>query len=171
MNAPPPRGDRASASVGLPVPPDEAFRLFTEEIALWWRRGRRFRHAGDERGLIAIEPGVGGRLFESFGPAGAETVVELGRVTTWEPPARLAFTWRAANFAPHEHTRVEVRFEPRGDGTLVTVVHSGWSALPADHPVRHGEDVAAFIRRTGMWWGELLSTLRLHALGQGPASR
>lgn len=168
MNAAPPRGDRASASVGLPVPPDEAFRLFTEEIGLWWRRGRRFRHAGGERGLIAIEPGLGGRLFESFGPTGAETVVELGRVTAWEPPDRLAFSWRASNFAPHELTQVEVVFVPQREGTLVTVVHSGWSRLPPDHPVRHGQDVPAFIRTMGMWWGELLSTLRLHARGQGP---
>jgi len=167
---PAPRGDRASASVGLPLPPDEAFRLFTEEIGLWWRRGRRFRNAGGERGLIAIEPGLGGRLFESFGAPGAQTVVEIGRVTAWEPPQRLAFTWRASNFAPHELTQVEVAFDARGDGTLVTVVHSGWSALPPDHPVRHGQDVPAFIRTMGMWWGELLSTLRLHALGHGPAA-
>lgn len=163
-----PPGDRASVSVGLPVPPAEAFRLFTEEIELWWRRGRRFRHAGGERGLIAIEPGVGGRLFESFGPPGAETVVELGRVTAWEPPARLAFSWRAANFAPHESTWVEVAFAPATGGTQVTVVHGGWSTLPADHPVRHGEDARAFVRTMGLWWGALLSTLRLHALGQGP---
>lgn len=164
------RGDRASASVGLPLPPHEAFRLFTEEVDLWWRRGRRFRHSGGERGLIAIEPQVGGRLFESFGPAGRETVVEIGRVQVWQPPARLVFSWRNADFAPHEATQVEVSFEPHGEGTLVTVVHSGWRGIRADHPVRHGQETAAFLRTMGLWWGDLLSTLRMHALGQGPSA-
>jgi uncharacterized protein YndB with AHSA1/START domain len=169
MNDAPPRGDRATVSVGLPVAPAEAFRLFTEEVNLWWRRGRRFRHAGGERGLICIEPGVGGRLFESFSDAGRETVVEIGRVQAWEPPHRLVFSWRNADFAPHESTEVEVMFRAGASGTLVTVVHRGWSGIRADHPVRHGQDVPAFIRTMGLWWGDLLSALRLRAMGQGPA--
>jgi len=164
-------GDQASAAVGLAVPPGEAFRVFTEEIDLWWRRGRRFRNAPGERGFVHIEPHAGGRMFESFQTDAGEHVVETGRVLAWEPPQRLLLEWRAVNFAPHERTEVEVRFEPtaRG-GTLVTVVHRGWSALRADHPVRHGQDVPAFIASMGMWWGDLLTTLRLHSRGQGPRS-
>jgi hypothetical protein len=60
---------------------------------------------------------------------------------------------------------VAVRFAPSGSGTLVTVRHSGWSALPADHPVRHGLAGAAFIRMIGMWWGELMTSLREHIAG------
>ena len=89
-----------------------------------------------ERGIVCIEPGVGGRLFESFETDAGERVVPMGQVRVWEPPQRLVFEWRAINFAPHEHTEVEVRFEPTSRGTLVTVVHRGWSALRADHPVR-----------------------------------
>jgi hypothetical protein len=37
------RGDQARASVGVAVPPEEAFDIFTREIDLWWRRGPRFR--------------------------------------------------------------------------------------------------------------------------------
>jgi uncharacterized protein YndB with AHSA1/START domain len=49
-------------------------------------------------------------LFESIdGDAGAE-VFEVGRVSAWEPPHLLAFTWRNSDFAPHESTSVEVRF-------------------------------------------------------------
>jgi uncharacterized protein YndB with AHSA1/START domain len=164
-------GDRASVAVGLPVAPAEAFRLFTEEIDLWWRRGRRFRNAPGERGFVAIEPRVGGRLFESFASDAGETVVETGRVLAWEPPARLVFEWRAVNFAPHERTEVEVRFAPTSRGTLVTVEHRGWSGIRADHPVRHGQDVPAFIRMMGMWWGDLMTSLRLHAAGHGPRQR
>jgi uncharacterized protein YndB with AHSA1/START domain len=162
------RGDQATVSVGLAVPPAEAFRVFTEEIDLWWRRGRRFRNAPGERGIVCIEPGVGGRLFESFETDAGERVVPMGQVRVWEPAQRLVFEWRAVNFAPHEHTEVEVRFEPTSLGTLVTVVHRGWSALRADHPVRHGQDVPAFIRMMGMWWGDLMTALRLRTTGQGP---
>ena len=160
------RGDQARATVGVALPPAECFRLFTEEVNLWWRRGRRFRNAPDEAGLICIEPGVGGRLFESFDTAAGEQVVEMGRVLEWAPPQRLRLQWRASNFAPHEHTEVEVVFKAVGRGTHVTVTHSGWADIRADHPVRHGQDAPAFLRMMGLWWGDLLTTLRLHASGE-----
>lgn len=156
-------GDQVRVMVSVEVPIAEAFRIFTEEIEQWWRRGRRFRMAEGERGFIRLEPGVGGRLFESFERGGAPVVVETGRVTAWDPPRHLAFEWRAVNFAPTEVTTVEVTFVDRGDATDVTVVHRGWAALPADHPVRHGADVPRFIRAQGLWWGDLLTSLRLRA--------
>ena len=58
-------GDQARATVSVALPPDEAFRVFTEEIDLGWRRGRRFRNAPGQAGIVCIEPGAGGRLFES----------------------------------------------------------------------------------------------------------
>lgn len=157
-------GDKVTATVRVDVPIDEAFRVFTEEIDLWWRRGRKFRVSGSRTGIVALEPGVGGRLFESFETkSGAPKIVESGRVTDWDPPHRVAFEWRTTNFRDDEKTFVEVRFAPGSRGTNVTVTHSGWAALRADHPVRHGLDVPAYIAARGRWWGELLSSLRLHA--------
>ncbi len=154
-----PAGDRARVSVLVRVPQNEAFRVFSEEIDQWWRRGRRFRVGG----IVHLEPHVGGRLFESVG----ERVVQTGRVTVWEPPSRLAFEWRAVNFAPHEWTLVEVSFEPRPSGTMVTVTHQGWSKIRPDHPARHGQEVPEFIRMMGLWWGDLLTSLREH-VASGP---
>jgi len=51
----------------------------------------------------------------------------------------------------------------RASGTLVTVTHSGWSAIRPDHPVRHGEEAAAFLRRMGLWWADQMNSLRLFA--------
>lgn len=64
--------------------------------------------------------------------------IEVGRVRVWEPPWHLKFTGSSANFAPQEQTEVEIQFEPTASGTLVTVTHSGFAALRADHPARHG---------------------------------
>ncbi len=158
-------GDQARVTVGVQVAPAEAFRVFTEEVNLWWRRGRRFRNAPGEAGLVCIEPGVGGRVFESFDTAAGEQVVEMGQVLAWEPPHRLLLRWRAVNFAPGEQTEVEVLFKAVGAGTQVTVTHRGWAAIRADHPVRHGLDRAGFIRMMGLWWGDQLTTLRLRCSG------
>ncbi len=157
-------GDVARASVRVDVSLEEAFRIFTEEIDQWWRRGRQFRVAGARRGFIALEPGPKGRLFESFETKAGDTkIIETGRVTAWEPPHRIAFEWRNVNFRPDEKTFVEVRFEPGSRGTLVTVTHSGWADIRADHPARHGLEAARFLAMTARLWGDLLSSLRRHA--------
>jgi uncharacterized protein YndB with AHSA1/START domain len=153
-------GDSARISVSVAVPPALAFEIFTADIDRWWRRGVKFRHSSSRSGLIRMEPAVGGRLFESFDSDGTAQVIEVGRVHVWEPPRRLNFTWRNANFAPHEQTEVQVDFAPTASGTLVTVTHSGLAALRADHPARHGLQGAEFSRMIGLWWGEQMSSLR-----------
>jgi uncharacterized protein YndB with AHSA1/START domain len=150
-------------SVSVDVPVDLAFRVFTEEIDQWWLHSVRYRVAGKRRGIVHLEPKLGGRLFESFEAREGTRVVETGVVTAWEPPTRLVFEWRAVNFAPAEKTEVEVTFEPSGGGTLLTLVHRGWSAIRPDHPARHGKDAPAFLRMMGFWWGSLLTSLREHA--------
>lgn len=152
-------GDQARATVTVDAPPAEAFRLFTEEVDLWWRRGPKYRHFGGERALVAIEPREGGRVFEQLGPDGPVHV--LGEVLAWQPGERLMFSWRLANFAPGERTEVEVVFAAAGEGrSRVTVTHRGWAAIRADHPARHGQAVADFLRSMGLWWGDQLTTYR-----------
>ena len=154
-------GDSARVSVAVAVPPPLAFEIFTADIDRWWRRGPKFRHSASRSGLICIEPAVGGRLFESFERDGATHVFEVGRVKIWQPPHRLSFTWRNANFAADESTSVDIEFATTVSGTLVTVTHSGLSALRADHPARHGLQGAEFSRMIGLWWGEQMSVLRM----------
>lgn len=145
-------GIRVTSLVG--VPPDEAFRIFTEEIDLWWRRGPRFR-AADAR--LHFEPGEGGRLVETDGD-GEE--FEIGRVLQWVPGESLIFEWRNKNFVRNEVTRVEIRFEPSKSGTKISLEHSGWDVLDPDHPARHGLDDRGLTRLIGLWWVDLLDALR-----------
>lgn len=155
-------GDRAAATVLVNVPRAETFRIFTEEIDRWWRAGVRFRKGAPARSVVHLEPKLGGRLFEAVGDGPEARIFETGRVTAWEPPTRFVMEWRAVNFEPGEATEVEVVFAESASGTLVTVTHRGWSKIRPDHPVRHGQDVRAFLRTMGMWWGDLLFALRDH---------
>jgi len=156
-------GDQSRVSVVVAVQPETAFRIFTEEIDRWWRRGLKYRIAGTRRGIIHMEPGVGGRLFESFESDSEMKIFETGRVIAWEPPSRVVFNWRAVNFSPGQNTEVEVTFEKSSSGTLVTVTHRGWSKIPPGHPVRHRLETASFIRVMGLWWGDLMNSMREHA--------
>ncbi len=157
-----PAGDAARVSVFVRVAPDDAFDVFTREIDLWWRTGPRYRIAGKKPGQLFFEPKLDGRLFETVELGAGPRTFEVGRVTRWDPPSSIALEWRGVNFKPGEKTFVEVAFEPQDEGTLVTVLHRGWSALPEDHPARHGLTGADFSRMIGMWWGELMTSLREH---------
>ena len=156
-------GDRVSASVFVDAPPDIAFEVFTAQIDSWWRHGMKFRSGGRDVSVLHLEPKLGGRLFETIAtPDGGDGhVVQTGTVTAWDPPRALEIEWRGVNFAPRERTTVSVRFEPRRDGTQVTLVHAGWASLPPDHPVRHGQAVRPFIAGMGMWWSDQMTSLRL----------
>lgn len=80
----------------------------------------------------------------------------------WDPPNTLSLEWRGINFKPDEKTFVDVTFLPSREGTLVTVRHRGWAAIRDDHPARHGLQTVAFCRMIGMWWADLLTSLREH---------
>jgi uncharacterized protein YndB with AHSA1/START domain len=163
-------GDRVTVTVRVSVSPEIAFEVFTTEIDLWWRHGVRYRVAGKRPGMLALECKLGGRVFEQYEGAQGPAVHEIGRITTWEPPRRLAFEWRGANFAAGEVTFVEVRFTPTpSGGTEVALEHRGFAALRPDHPVRHGDDIPAFIRMRGLWWGDLLTSLRLRTAERADA--
>lgn len=155
--------DRARASVRVEVGLEEAFRIFTEEIDQWWRPGRQFR-VGQRRSFLAIEPGLDGRLIESFETKNGHTkVIETGRVLAWDPPNRVRFAWRNVNFRADEETYVEVTFVAGTRGTMVTVTHWGWDDIRPDHPSRHGLAPGPFLGMIGRWWGDLLAALRRHA--------
>lgn len=141
------------------APPQRVFHAFTQEIGAWWRPDSLFAFTPRAPGALAFEPGVGGRFTETLDNG---HVFEIGRIVAWEPPTHFAFTWRQAAFAPGQQTQVDVRFEPVGDGTRVTVEHRGWESVPQEHVARHGFPDAIFLQRHGEWWRTLLTALSAH---------
>ena len=143
-------------SLRVKATPAEAFDVFVNEIGAWWRPNGLFQLTPRGDGDLRFEAGEGGRLVTSL-PNGK--TFEIGRIMTWAPGEQLAFSWRQATFAPEQSTYVEVRFEPVGDETRVTVEHRGWDAIPQDHVARHGFPLDVFQLHQARHWRALLSAM------------
>lgn len=138
--------------------PERAFTAFVQEIGAWWRPNGLFQTTPRAPGLLAFEPGEGGRLTETLASG---KVFEIGQITAWEPPARLVFSWRQANFPLDLHTEVEVRFEGVGEGeTRVSIEHRGFDQVPAGSAARHGFPDQVLLMRLAEWWRSLLTSYR-----------
>jgi uncharacterized glyoxalase superfamily protein PhnB len=111
----------ASASVEVATDPVTAFRIFTAEIDLWWVRGPiNFFDAARATGM-EIEPGVDGRVLEVYQAASDtvdEDVLELGKITAWEPGELLAYR------SSVDDTETKIRFEDLDGSTRVSVEQS-----------------------------------------------
>lgn len=136
--------------------PDRAFAAFVGEIGAWWRPNGLFQTTPRAPGVLAFEPGEGGRLTETLANG---KVFEIGRILVWEPPHRLVFSWRQANFPPELTTQVEVRFEAVGEETRVSVEHRGFDQVP-EGAARHGFPDEALLMRLADWWRTLLTSYR-----------
>ena len=122
-------------TVTVGAPPARAFAFFARDIARWWPLAQT--HTGPDPVDCAIEPRVGGRVFERAAD-GRET--PWGTVLAYEPPHRLAFSWIVGLSAEQEQL-VEVRFTADDRGTRVELTHSGWEKLgKAAARLREGYD-------------------------------
>jgi uncharacterized glyoxalase superfamily protein PhnB len=128
-----------SAAVEVGVDPATAFTAFTEELDLWWVRGPINFFDAARAVAMRCEQGVGGRLLEVYDEAAGD-VLELGRITVWEPGTRLA--WRSSL----DDVTVEVRFEATAGGTTVRVE----ARTPPGGQDRGG---TAWVRVTPPWFG------------------
>jgi uncharacterized protein YndB with AHSA1/START domain len=128
--------------------PERAFAAFVEEIGAWWRPSPLFETT-PRPGVLSFEPGEGGRLVETR--AGGK-VFEIGRIRLWDPPSRLIFSWRQANFPLDLHTEVEIAFEPVGDETRVSIEHRGFDRVPQGSAARHGFPDPLLLMRLADFW-------------------
>jgi uncharacterized protein YndB with AHSA1/START domain len=129
-------GTAVRTTIEVAVPPERAYEVFTTGIDTWWNRDHHVLPGTLKE--IGVEPRQGGRLWEEM--ESGETC-EWGRVLTWDPPRRFAFSWLIggdwgvpAPDAPS--SRVTVTFTPTAGGTLVELVHDqldahgeGWESV------------------------------------------
>lgn len=148
---------RILVSITVAAECHRAFEAFTGDIGRWWKPNSLFAFTPREPGVLSFESGVGGRLIETR--AGGK-IFEVGKIMVWEPPLRLVFGWRQATFTSDMNTQVEVRFEALDSRTRITVTHTGWDSVPAEHVARHGMPDAVFLRRQGEVWQEGLDRMR-----------
>lgn len=135
-------------AVTVAIPPDDAFRAFTEGMERWWPAA--FTWAGsalDHMGIEAVEDGA------CFERSRGGSRLDWGRVLAVHPPERLAFSWqinfdRTPQPDPAKASEVEVRFRPVEDGARcrVEVEHRGFE--------RHGASAANYreaLASSGGW--------------------
>lgn len=150
-----------SVSVTVPLDPMAAFRLFTEEVDLWWKHGQAYRFRARLGSVMRFEGGAGGRLVEEYGQ-GKER--EFGRITAWVPGERLAIAMQEPRYREPVVTDVAVTFVKVPEGTRVTITHSGLERLVPEHPARHGLPDQPFFMMRAQWWQAQLEALRRHSM-------
>ena len=110
----------------VPLPPQQAFDVFVGQMNTWWPRQGVFPYSFAPKSTrplsIQFEARLGGRYYETFADGGEYAI---GRITEWQPPATLAYTWRDPNW-PGE-TVIRLRFTAHADGTQVTYEQDGFA--------------------------------------------
>jgi uncharacterized protein YndB with AHSA1/START domain len=111
-------------SIVVPWTPEAAFRRWTTDIATWWPVTT---HSVGQKKVktLVFDSGVGGRCYEVWYDG---TEKEWGRVTSWDPPHLVRYTWYPDR-TPESAQEIEVRFEREGSGTRLTLTHTGWERL------------------------------------------
>ena len=100
--------------------PADAFRLFTEDIGVWWPMETHSVFGATAR--VAIE----GQEIVEHSAAGERSV--WAEIVESDPPSRLVLRWHPGT-DPAASTTIEVAFAADQDGTRVELTHSGWEVL------------------------------------------
>jgi uncharacterized protein YndB with AHSA1/START domain len=110
-------------SVVVKADAHRAFDAFTAEMTKWWPLEEISISKPDE---VVVELQEGGEIYE----VNAGVRHHWAWITAWEPPTRIAVEWKVNEDAPAA-TAWEATFDPEGDSTRLTLVHTGWEALGA----------------------------------------
>ena len=124
-------------SIAVNATVERAFSVFTEDMASWWPKEHHLLQV--ELRTMVFEPRVGGRVYD-VGVDGSEC--HFATVLAYEPPVRVAFTWKINLQWQLEEdldrvSEVEVRFVAETpDRTRVELEHrhldrhgSGWETM------------------------------------------
>ena len=117
---------------------------FTTEFGRWWPVSTH-SIGGKRVKRVVFECSIGGRIFEELTDGRR---FQWGRVTHWDPPRRVAFTWHPSKNEA-EAQDVQVSFEPAPDGgSRVILTSTGWEKL--------GTRAARERKGYSIGWGSIL---------------
>ncbi|MEM8979339.1 MAG: metalloregulator ArsR/SmtB family transcription factor [Pseudomonadota bacterium] len=117
-------------AVVVPLTPQAAFELFTQDLARWWPLHSHSLSAADKTlpKAVTVDLKEGGQILETK-PDGTKSA--WARITAFEPGNHLALDWHVGRDEA-DATQVELRFLPHPEGCEVTLRHDGWGALGAE---------------------------------------
>ena len=117
--------NQVSESIMISAPKSKVFDAFVNHIDRWWPRVGTYRYSfaqAPKKSLhIQFEAKLNGRFYEEYDDGSS---YEIGRITSWQPPDRLAYTWRDPKWPAS--TNVTVTFVEADGITTVTVLHAGF---------------------------------------------
>jgi len=121
-----PDNDVIQAQIFIAAPPERVFQAITDpkEQPKWWGQKGLYRGTKCE---FDLRPG-GKWRSEGISMKGEPYQVE-GEYLEVAPPHRLVYTWMAS-WTGELKTTVRWELEARGQGTQVTLRHSGFGSLP-----------------------------------------
>ncbi len=124
--------DPIRASVNVRCAPEDAFRVFTDDMGAWWPLQVHSIAVDEFDGRVKAESIVcegreGGRIYEVMSD-GAEGT--WATILTWDPPSRVVMAWKPT-LAEGPSTEIEVTFTAEDGRTRVDLVHRGWERLGA----------------------------------------
>ena len=120
-----------NASVTVRRSPEDAFRVFTQDMGSWWplQAFSMAQDAYEDRGVkvetIVFEEGEGGRVYEVMSDGTEGT---WATILAWDPPRSFVLAWKP-NLTDNPPTELEITFTPDDDGTRVDLEHRGWERL------------------------------------------
>ncbi|MDQ0474071.1 SRPBCC family protein [Labrys wisconsinensis] len=143
--------DRIEKTIDLKAPVDRVWRAITDHVEF----GQWFRVKLDGP-FVPGEASTGHITYPGF-----EHIRWNARVERMEAPRLFAFTWHpyaidpAVDYSGETPTRVEFTLTPTAEGTRLTVVESGFDAIPV-----HRRDEAFRMNDGG--WAEQVRNIRAH---------
>lgn len=84
--------------------------------------GRLFKYTGAKMEHTKLDFRAGG----AYALVWSDTDKGQGTFTTIDPPKTVAFTWATPGASGPMETRVTISIEPKGTGSVVTLVHEGF---------------------------------------------
>lgn len=107
----------------LALPPEAAFRLFTDRMGSWWPLASH-SIGGAQAADVRFEGRPGGQVIE-LTTSGDE--YPWADVLEWQPPKRVVLSWHPT-IEVVAATVIEVTFEPSDGGTVLHLEHREWES-------------------------------------------